>query len=150
MPSVVDTILFIKEAHAGQVDKAGHPFWHHPVSVAFRLGPNATDTERKVALLHDVIEDTHYTAANLLRMGYTEEEVTAVMILSRPPEGSPDRTSYFDWIRSIIASGNQIAIKVKIADSEENSDPERVKLMPNAERGVTRRYEKSLELLRAA
>jgi len=150
MPSVVDTILFIREAHRGQVDKSGHPFWHHPVAVCFRLGPNATDSERKVALLHDVIEDTPYTADDLLAMGYTKEEVEAVEILSRPPEGTPFRQSYLEWIKSIIASGNQIALKVKIADAEENSDPERMKLMPNAERGVTKRYEKSLELLRAA
>lgn len=150
MPSVVDTIMFIKEAHAGQVDKSGHPFWHHPVSVCFRLGAGATESERKVALLHDIIEDTDFAADDLLAMGYTQEEVTAVQLLSRPPKDTPNRPTYIDWIKSIIASGNQIAIKVEIADAEENSDPARFALMTNPERGLIDRYKRSLELLRPA
>jgi hypothetical protein len=66
MPTVDETIAFIKRAHAGQVDKAGNPYWQHPVSVMGRLGPDATESEKLAALLHDVIEDTDHAAADLL------------------------------------------------------------------------------------
>jgi len=33
MPKVDETIEFIKRSHAGQTDKAGMPYWQHPVAV---------------------------------------------------------------------------------------------------------------------
>jgi (p)ppGpp synthase/HD superfamily hydrolase len=56
-PSIDDTINFIKIAHAGQFDKGGVEYWKHPVSVMYRLGPDASEDCKLVALLHDVIED---------------------------------------------------------------------------------------------
>ena len=47
--------------------------------------------------------------------------IAAVVLLSRS-EG----VTYADWIRWIAASGNRMAIRVKIADNEDNSDPARV------------------------
>src|SRR5450755_2861043 len=69
-PTVESTIEFIKSAHAGQVDKAGVAYWHHPVSVMKRLGTDALDDYKLAALLHDVIEDTKYGASDLRAMGY--------------------------------------------------------------------------------
>lgn len=60
MPSIDETIAFIRSAHVGQTDKAGAPYWRHPVSVMERLGADATEDEKLVALLHDVVEDTPY------------------------------------------------------------------------------------------
>jgi hypothetical protein len=142
---IEETIEFIKRAHAGQTDKGGNPYWLHPVSVMRRLGEDASEAEKLTALLHDVIEDTHYTAENLLSMGYPAEVVTAVVVLSRP-EGP----TYIDWIKSIAASGNRIAIRVKIADNEDNSDPARIAQLPPESRAIVRRYERSLQILRAA
>jgi hypothetical protein len=96
--------------------------------------------------LHDVIEDTEYTADDLLAMGYPREVVKAVQLLSRPQGES--RPNYMDWIRSIAASGNRLAIRVKIADNEDNCDPERVAALPPEARGIVDRYEQSLRILR--
>jgi (p)ppGpp synthase/HD superfamily hydrolase len=146
MPSIEETIAFIRKAHDGQVDKAGMPYWKHPVSVMQRLGPDASDDEKHAALLHDVVEDTTYTLTDLLNMGYSEAAVEAVRLLTKPEIKVP----YLDWVRGLAASGNMIAIRVKIADNEDNSDPARIALLPPEKRGMTDKYARSLEILRGA
>ena len=47
-------IIIATNAHAGQVDKAGEPYILHPLRIMASMW---TDTERVVALLHDVVED---------------------------------------------------------------------------------------------
>lgn len=148
MPSINETIAFIRRAHANQVDKGGSPYWLHPVSVMKRLPADATDDERRVALLHDVIEDTETTASDLLAMGYSKAVVDAVVLLSRPEGDS--RPTYMEWVCSLAASGNKMAIRVKIADNEDNSDPMRIANLPPNERDIVRRYERSLKILRMA
>jgi len=49
-------------AHAGQVDKAGEPYILHPLRVMLKM---RSDEEKIVALLHDVVEDTDITLADL-------------------------------------------------------------------------------------
>ncbi|HET0923692.1 TPA: GTP pyrophosphokinase, partial [Streptococcus pneumoniae] len=60
---MIDIALAIaKKAHAGQVDKAGVDYIQHPLYVASQVN---TEQEKAVALLHDVIEDSDITAADL-------------------------------------------------------------------------------------
>lgn len=146
MPSIAETIGYIKGAHAGQFDKGGRPYWEHPVSVMYRLPADATDEEKQVALLHDVLEDTDITTSDLLAAGYSIAVVTNVNRLTRKPNG-PD---YLDWIRSIAASGNRAAIRVKIADNEDNSDPARCDYLNDIDKERTKRYARSLAILRPA
>ena len=47
-----------KKAHSKQVDKAGKDYILHPMKVASYMD---TDTEKAVAYLHDVLEDTNVT-----------------------------------------------------------------------------------------
>lgn len=137
------TIAFIKAVHEGQTDKSGRSYWMHPVSVMQRL-EDASEDAKLVALLHDVLEDTATTRDDLLALGYSREVVAAVELLSRPAG-----IAYLDWIRSIKASGNDIAIRVKIADNEDNMDPARIAALPVEMRSIVHRYAKSLRILRA-
>ncbi len=146
MITIDETLAFIKSAHAGQTDKAGAPYWHHPVAVMERLTA-PSDDERHAALLHDVVEDTAVTLDDLRRRGYGEEVVAIVALLTRDPSSG---VAYLDWIRSIAAAGNAAAIRVKIADNEHNSDPARLAQLPPEKRGIKSRYERSLKILRAA
>jgi (p)ppGpp synthase/HD superfamily hydrolase len=141
-PTVEQTIQFIKKAHAGQIDKAGEEYWKHPVSVMQRLG-DAPDSYKLAALLHDVIEDTEYTADDLQQLGYSAEVVRAVELLTKSGDGS-----YLDEIRKLRDSGNPIAIAVKIADNLDNLDPIRLgKLDPDLQLKA-QRYHASLAILR--
>ncbi len=148
MPSIDETIAFIKTAHAGQVDASGHDYYLHPMAVMKRL-PEAADLEVKLAaLLHDVLEDTPYTRQNLLDMGYSERTLTAVELVTQKPG---DTRSYPEKIAAIVASGNRDAIQVKFADMSENSDPARLALLePERREHFLRKYSAPLQVLRAA
>lgn len=110
-------VALARRAHEGQLDKAGEPYINHPLHVA-----EAMDTEEEtcVALLHDVLEDSHYTACDLREAGMSEEVVRAVELLTHD-----ERVDYFDYVRAL--SSNALAAKVKRADLEHNLDPTRLK-----------------------
>ncbi len=59
---------FAGEAHNGQLRKSGDPYFIHPVSVATIIADLRLDVASVcAALLHDVVEDTQVTAADLDR-----------------------------------------------------------------------------------
>ncbi|PFT62606.1 hypothetical protein COK67_20045 [Bacillus cereus] len=63
-----------KKVHAGQVDKAGMDYIKHPETVASLVD---TIEEKATAYLHDVLEDTEITAADLLSAGIPHNVVEA-------------------------------------------------------------------------
>ena len=52
------------KAHEGQVDRSGVPYIFHPIHLAEQMDEEISCT---VALLHDVVEDTEVTLAELER-----------------------------------------------------------------------------------
>ncbi|SEB50474.1 GTP pyrophosphokinase [Tenacibaculum sp. MAR_2009_124] len=58
------------EAHSKQRRKTGEPYIYHPIAVAkivaYEIGLGATSIA--AALLHDVVEDTHYTVEDIERL----------------------------------------------------------------------------------
>jgi len=58
--------------------------------------------------------------------------------------------AYLDCIRAIAASGDRMAIAVKIADNQDNLDPERLSRLPPDKRSGNDRYRRSIEILTAA
>jgi (p)ppGpp synthase/HD superfamily hydrolase len=144
-PTIEDTIAFIKVAHAGQVDKGGEEYWKHPVSVMNRLHPDASYDAKLVALLHDVIEDTEFGPADLNQMGYPPIVIACVTALTKPAG-----IDYLDYVRGLADSGYTTAMVVKIADNQDNIDPERLARLPEAMRGGDDKYRRSIEILTAA
>lgn len=147
-PTYADTVEFIQEAHRGQTDAAGKPYWTHPKRVAGIVAKmdGSGDQEELIALLHDVIEDTKHTAGSLLARGYSMETVMGVVLVSR----DKDKGTYAEFIQSIADSGFRPAMRVKLADLEDNTDPERVAQLPAEKQGIVKRYEKAKAVLRAA
>ncbi|MCW6682250.1 GTP pyrophosphokinase [Aerococcaceae bacterium NML160702] len=101
-----------KKAHADQIDKAGQEYILHPIHVASLVD---TTEAKAVALLHDVIEDSNYTAGALLREGLPYEVVEAVEVLTKKSSESYDE--YLNKLKD-----NELARVVKIADLTHNSD----------------------------
>ncbi len=119
MPSLADAIALAAKAHGTQRDKSGEPCLLHALRVMLRMKGK---TERIVAVLHDVIEDTDVTLDGLRRAGFSREAVRAVDALSR--RNSAGET--YDAFTERIAK-NPLAVRVKLGDLADNMSPERAK-----------------------
>lgn len=103
-------------AHKGQVDKAGKPYILHPIRLMFKM---SSENEMIAAVLHDVVEDTDWTMEKLIAEEFDQEVITAVRLLTH------DKTvPYKNYIEAIKT--NKIALKVKLADLEDNLDIKRI------------------------
>ena len=72
-----------QKAHAGQVDKAGKDYILHPMTVASYMD---TDTEKTIAYLHDVLEDTDVTVVALRKIFPNEIVDTLITLTHRKDE----------------------------------------------------------------
>lgn len=99
------------KAHTGDTDKAGETYIRHPLRVMQEM---ETETERVVAVLHDVVEDTPYSLDDIEdRFGPTVTE--AVDALTKR-----NGETYSEFVDR--AAANPIARCVKLADIEDNMD----------------------------
>lgn len=126
-------------AHTNQVDKAGVPYIRHPMEVASAM---PDETTVAAALLHDVLEDTKFTADDLLDLGVPGDVVDLVIVLTRRA-GEP----YFDYICRI--KGNEKARLVKLADLRHNSDLTRLPVVTEQDKSRLKRYQRAIEMLTA-
>ena len=129
-------------AHEHQRDKAGRPYFMHPVIVASQMN---SEYEICAALLHDVVEDARDPEKRLeeIEREFPKEITDAVKILTHDKH-----TDYMDYIREI--KKNPIARKVKLADLNHNLDITRIQDNPKLLEGFLRRrekYEKAREIL---
>lgn len=128
--SLYDAALKIaKEAHKGQVDKAGVEYIKHPIYVASQVD---TEVEKATALLHDVIEDSDLRVEDLIGRGIPIEVVQAVSLLTKDK-----KFTYHEYLSRV--KSNDIAVKVKLADLKHNSDISR---LPNPTEKDFKRLEK--------
>lgn len=98
-------------AHRGQVDKGGLPYLLHPLHVASFFGG-----ERKIlAVLHDAVEDSPLTMADLEGAGFSQRVLDGVSCLTRSRGEDYDR-----YINNL--SKNPDAVAVKLRDLEHNMD----------------------------
>lgn len=109
-------IAIANHSHAGQLDKAGKPYISHPLTVMAQMD---TLEGKIVAVLHDAIEDSDLTIADLLRQGFPEFITDAIAAITKL-----DGELYEDYILRV--KSNAIARKVKIADVTHNMDLSRI------------------------
>ncbi len=112
-------IKIAAEYHMGQQDKGGNPYILHPLKVMHYLKSDDFQL-MAIAALHDVVEDTDVTAADLVLLGFSNRVKDAVVLLTKRDGQTPDE--YFQGIAS-----NYDAIRVKLADLRHNSDVRRLK-----------------------
>jgi (p)ppGpp synthase/HD superfamily hydrolase len=140
-PDIGQSIEIMRKAHEGQVDKSGRPYYLHPLRVAMRLA-QCTPEERHAALLHDVVEDTLLELDHLRAMGYNEEILHLVDLLTRR---KPAGETHNQYIGRIVESRNPKALRVKLADLLDNMSPARARDLPPGERGMKHRFARDLE-----
>lgn len=141
MNLITEAESLAREAHDGQVDKAGQPYATHPARVADRVAGD--DELVAIAWLHDVVEDTPITLEDLRHRGFPETVVAAVDALTKR-----DDEPKADYYARVAANGR--ALKVKHADLADNSDPERLAALDRATRErLQEKYRNARRLLPA-
>lgn len=124
-------------AHKDQVDKSGMPYVFHP----FHLAEQMPDEETTVAaLLHDVVEDTDYTIRDLQSLGFPDNVLEAIALMTHDKA-----VPYMEYVEKI--KKNRIAAVVKRADLIHNSDLSRLDTVDEKALRRVRKYKKAIELL---
>ena len=130
-------IELAKQHHEGQTDKAGKPYIEHPLRVMNQV---ESEEEKIVAVLHDIVEDTDISLDDLRNEGFSEKVVSAVECLTKQ-EGE----NYDSYIERI--SFNPLAVKIKLADLEDNRDLTRLPEVTDKDLKRIEKYDKALKKL---
>ncbi len=116
--------VLARDAHDGQTRSSGDPYITHPVAVAGILADMHLDYETLMAaLLHDVIEDTHYSKEDLgLAFGDTVAElVEGVSKLDKLQFSSTQEAQAENFRKMLMAMVQDIrVILIKLADRTHN------------------------------
>ena len=156
--NVEDTFLLAKTLHEGQKDRGGFAYIGHVQRVYERtcalldalpfgmLTFEEREDIKRAALLHDTIEDTKMTKVGLFELGYGEGIVLRVDRLSGRPQG----VTYHQNIQNIADEGDIGVILIKLADNMDNADPDRIAQLPEEQRSIVDRYNRSMVILQAA
>lgn len=142
IPTLAETVAFMKMAHAGQKDANGLEYFHHPIDVLNHLPHWASDNLKKAAVLHDTPEDTPYKRLQLEALGHTKRTLDIVDGVTNPEEdAAAPKRSYDEWIADyhahidhIIESGDEDVIVLKHTDMGRNYDPKRNAGLPDNKR----------------
>ena len=103
-------IIIACEAHQGQSSINGEPYILHPLRLLIKVKSNE---ERIIAILHDVIEKTNISLADLKNKGFDQNIISSIDSLSRR-RGE----SYVDYIGRLMQ--NRISVKIKLLDLADN------------------------------
>ena len=143
-PLIYKALKIAYEAHDGQTDKSGIPYIYHPAFLAAQMD---SEDEIITALLHDVVEDTSVSFADLEREGFPESVLTALKLLTHESGKNKKKNDYIkDYIWKI--KNNALATKVKLADLKHNSNPTRnASLSPEEIKRLDDKYKHAIRIL---
>ena len=124
-------------AHTGHTDRFGEPMLMHVLRVAVWVPPEA----RVVAALHDVLEDSDLSAADLEAMGLTDPELEAVRLMTH---GDEPYEEYIERIATADGEAGELARTVKVGDLRD-----KLSLVRRGQDDLWGRYERALKRLGA-
>jgi (p)ppGpp synthase/HD superfamily hydrolase len=139
MATLERAIAIAAEGHAGQVDKAGLPYILHPLRVMLRM---KTTEERVAAVLHDILEDTHWTVDQLRKEGFSDQILAAIEAVTRRED-----ETYDDFVDR--AARDPIGRRVKIADLEDNADLTRIERPTDKDHARVQKYQRAIARIRS-
>jgi len=122
MSTLDKAILIATQAHHNQKDRYGQPYFLHPLRMMKSMD---SESEKIVAVLHDVVEKSEWTLEDLRIEGFPEEIIDAVDKLTKR-----DGEAYARHIERTKTS--PLSRSVKLADLEDNMDEKRL-IDPSAE-----------------
>jgi hypothetical protein len=136
-PMTNKAIKLMFELHKDQTDRSGLPYVFHPWHVAESMDDEASTI---VALLHDSVEDTDITLEELRAMGFSDDVVSALDLMTHR-----DGVDYFDYVKKLASC--PLARKVKLADLKHNSDTSRLEKVTDNDLKRAEKYKKAIEYL---
>lgn len=139
MSSLERAILLATRAHDGQFDKGGAAYILHPLRVMQRV---STPEQRIVAVLHDVLEDTPLTLADVARAGFPLKILAALLALSRRTD-----ERYEDFM--VRLGSDPLAREVKLADLADDSEQSLLACRGAADIGRLSRHREASAYLQA-
>ena len=132
MATLNRSIEIATKAHEGATDKYGAPYINHVTRV---MNMGETVHEKIVGILHDLIEDTHWTFDDLEKEGFSKEIIDALKCVTKISEDE----DYSKFIHRVKI--NPLAVKVKLNDLRDNMD---IKRMPEVLESDLKRLNKYL------
>ena len=144
MATIDRAIMIASIAHAGQKDKADKQYILNPLRVMLTVASdkNATDEQKIVAVLHDVIEDTYVQEQQLRENGFSEDIINAIKSVTKI-EGE----SRMDAAKRTKL--NAIGRVVKLADLKDNMDLSRIANPTAKDLSRVAEYEKVQKFLKS-
>jgi (p)ppGpp synthase/HD superfamily hydrolase len=111
---LLEALAFAEIAHTGAARKGtGEPYINHPIRVAALVAAHGGSEEAVIAAyLHDVVEDTHYTAEHVADL-FGHEVAKIVVGLTSPGDDSE--------YNALLAAGGSDVHLVKAADIVDNT-----------------------------
>ena len=132
--------ILARIAHKGQwYGKKGTYYSQHILHVVGNLMlefPAASEEDRQVAYLHDIVEDTNVTLMDLVHFGFSENVVTSVVAITKNVTDTAE--TYEGYIKRVAK--DESATRVKIADLRHN-------LANKPKKKNKEKYEKALSYL---
>lgn len=123
-------------------DKAGQPYILHCLFVMNKMQEQKQSEDVQIAALaHDVLEDTHWTADDLIKMGFSKKSIFLIEVLTHNP-----KDSYNQYIGQI--SIHPEAILIKMADLEHNSQMLRLRNYTDRDMLRLEKYHKAYYFLK--
>jgi GTP diphosphokinase / guanosine-3',5'-bis(diphosphate) 3'-diphosphatase len=142
MKLIDNCIIFSTYKHAEQLDKLGSPYIYHPLRVMLDESLT-TETQKCVAICHDLLEDTTTTIEELHKIGMSDDMITVIVALTHL-ENEPN-TTY--WQRILDEPSGDAKI-VKLADIKDNTSENRMNgLSLEVQERLKTKYAKALEYL---
>ncbi|CAH2212629.1 RelA/SpoT family protein [Tepidibacter aestuarii] len=121
---IIKAYNFAESAHEGQYRKSGEKYFIHPVEVAYILADLEMDIYTIAAgLMHDVVEDTHYTYDDIAKRFGREiaDLVEGVTKLGQIEYKSKEETQAENLRKMFMAMAKDIrVILIKLADRLHN------------------------------
>jgi (p)ppGpp synthase/HD superfamily hydrolase len=137
-PTLKFALQIAKDAHSGQLDRAGNPYILHPMHLMAQF---SHDEELAIiAVLHDVVEDTNVSLDALHRAGFSQRVLQAIWLLTHDK-----RDTYDAYIEKIAT--NVDAICVKLEDLAHNMDLTRLARVTEKDLKRVEKYKKAYAYL---
>ncbi|MEX0719943.1 MAG: HD domain-containing protein [Balneolaceae bacterium] len=136
--------IIIQKAFATKTDKAGKAYIGHLYRVREVVKKEGVDEEQQcIALLHDLLEDCpEWNAERLAAAHFSSRVIQGVEALTKS-----DNEQYSDYLLRVAR--NKDALKVKLADLQDNMNMERLRKITKADMNRQKKYENAWRILQS-